>query len=282
MTVSLHLQTGNENESDDEFYDCKEVPEDIRSLTKWNSMELVRDTESDEHDGLTAPPDLRQSVAEPVFKELRRTVSYQAESNTKRKMVPPSLDIPEISEPTCSTSVLILVVHGGSILDPATDLAVRKSDVTTFRGAFESIMRQHYPGLVGHLVMKCVACPSTCSDTIDTLASLSPYSSMGTDRLPITAIPLFFTKATNYHHKVTQMVSEANKVYRNFLDSEEGFGFSGPVCLIGDSVGAILAYDALCRGSTAGRGDNSDSEDLSDSDRHKQTKNQTHQKNTLT
>ena len=28
-------------ESDEEFFDCHEVPEDIRSLTKWNSMELV-------------------------------------------------------------------------------------------------------------------------------------------------------------------------------------------------------------------------------------------------
>jgi hypothetical protein len=27
------------------------------------------------------------------------------------------------------------VVHGGSVLDPLTDLAVRKSDVTTFRKA---------------------------------------------------------------------------------------------------------------------------------------------------
>jgi hypothetical protein len=29
----------------------------------------------------------------------------------------------------------MLVVHGGSVLDPLTDLAVRKSDVTTFRKA---------------------------------------------------------------------------------------------------------------------------------------------------
>merc|ERR1719500_1998854 len=30
-----------ENGSDDEFYDCPEDPEDLRSLTKWNSNELV-------------------------------------------------------------------------------------------------------------------------------------------------------------------------------------------------------------------------------------------------
>lgn len=251
---SFEMGCTESTESDDEFYDCPEVPEDIRSLTKWNSMELVHgDTEHDDTDGHTAPPDLRQSVTETGFKELRRTVSYQAESNTRRKTFHPTLDIPEISEPSCSTSVLILVVHGGSILDPATDLAVRKSDVTTFRGAFESIMRQHYPGLVGHLVMKCVPCPNTCGDTMAILSSLSPYSSNANpasqtnDRLPISAIPLFATAAPDYQQSITKMIAEANKAYHSFLDSEEGFGFSGQVCLIGDSVGAILAYDALTR-----------------------------------
>lgn len=33
----------------------------------------------------------------------------------------------------------------------------------------------------------------------------------------------------------------------DFLKSEEGQGFSGQVCIVADSVGSILAYDALCR-----------------------------------
>jgi hypothetical protein len=32
-----------------------------------------------------------------------------------------------------------------------------------------------------------------------------------------------------------------------FLKSEEGQGFSGQVCIVADSIGSILAYDALCR-----------------------------------
>ena len=39
-----------EGDSEDEFFDCKEVPEDLRSLTKWNSMELVPDQDND-HSG---------------------------------------------------------------------------------------------------------------------------------------------------------------------------------------------------------------------------------------
>lgn len=32
-----------------------------------------------------------------------------------------------------------------------------------------------------------------------------------------------------------------------FIKSEEGQGFSGQVCIVADSIGSILAYDALCR-----------------------------------
>ena len=48
----------------------------------------------------------------------------------------------------CPTTVLVLVAHGGSVLDLDMEASVRKSDVTTFRGAFESVMRSHYPNLV--------------------------------------------------------------------------------------------------------------------------------------
>ena len=56
-----------------------------------------------------------------------------------------------------------------------TEASVRKSDVTTFRGAFESIMRTHYPGMVGHVVIKCVPCPAICTEALAVLSSLSPY-----------------------------------------------------------------------------------------------------------
>lgn len=33
----------------------------------------------------------------------------------------------------------------------------------------------------------------------------------------------------------------------DFMKSEEGQGFTGQVCIVADSVGSVLAYDALCR-----------------------------------
>ena len=34
------------------------------------------------------------------------------------------------------------------------------------------------------------------------------------------------------------MISQANKIYQQFLESEDGFGFSGQVCVLADSVGS--------------------------------------------
>ena len=89
----------------------------------------------------------------------------------------PIIGLHEASEDRdyCPTQVLILVVHGGSVLDGPVDVSVRKSDVTTFRGAFETVIRTHYPGLVGQVVIKCVPCPAVCTEALAVLSSLSPY-----------------------------------------------------------------------------------------------------------
>jgi hypothetical protein len=67
------------------------------------------------------------------------------------------------------------------------------------------------------------------------------------DRLPIGTIPILSTSSPEYQTSVTKMVTSANEIFSDFLKSEEGIGFCGQVCLIGDSMGAILANDALCR-----------------------------------
>lgn len=155
----------------------------------------------------------------------------------------------------CPTSVVVLVIHGGSVLDVNLDMTAKKSDVTTFRGALESVMRQHYPSLVGHVLIRLVACPSVCTDALGILSSLSPYSfdaSPSTDLpnmtdVPIGAIPLLTTSTPDFQDMVNRAVTSANAVYHEFLKSDEGKGFNGQVALIGDSMGAVLAHDALCR-----------------------------------
>lgn len=88
--------------------------------------------------------------------------------------------------------------------------------------------------------------------------SLSPYSFdispstvdaplVTNDTIPIGAIPLLASSTPEYQDAVSRVIAGANQVYHEFIKSEEGRGFAGQICLIGDSVGAILTYDALCR-----------------------------------
>lgn len=198
----------------------------------------------------------------------------------------------------CPTTVLILVAHGGSVLDLDMEPSVRKSDVTTFRGAMESVLRTHYPNLVGHVVVKCVPCPGICTEALAVLSNLSPYSfdvtpigmsepsskaarelhqefffGVSNDHLPVSAIPIFaLSSSTEYSIALNEFTNTANKVmvishalclitfgvrkvvstlsgdqvFNDFVTSEEGHNFMGQVVLVGDSVGAMLCYDALC------------------------------------
>ena len=82
------------------------------------------------------------------------------------------------------------------------------------------------------------------------------------DRLPIGTIPIFAGSSPEYQSSVSKMVSNANEIFASFLQSEEGSGFCGHVCLIGDSMGSILAYDALCRDIKRSSSEGSVNEDL--------------------
>lgn len=125
-------------------------------------------------------------------------------------------------------------------------------------------MRQHYPSLVGHVAVKLVCCPSVCTDALGILSSLSPYSfdtSPSTadvphlTDVPIGAIPLLATGTADFQTAVNRTVTVANAVYADFLRSDEGRNFVGQVAVIGDSMGAVLAHDAMCRTASATGGE---------------------------
>ena len=193
------------SEREDEFFDCRENLDDTSSLAKWSSMELAPyDQES--VDQVTATQrgsatssnnlDPGHHVTFRRVQSMREQSSFGSESPEMTMTPPPHSASARMNRPVidiadfggggphhhsggggdvCPTTVLILVAHGGSVLDLDMEASVRKSDVTTFRGAFESIMRTHYPGLVGHVVIKCVPCPAICSEALAVLSSLSPY-----------------------------------------------------------------------------------------------------------
>nr|XP_012152055.1 PREDICTED: protein retinal degeneration B isoform X2 [Megachile rotundata] len=234
----------SESGSEDEFFDCQAEEEDntFTSCTSTNK----------EDDTIFSPSYLQRMASERSSKRLQISTSASIDASC-----PASPQHSPTHQP-CKTTVLIIVMHAGSVLDANVDLTAKKSDITTFKGAFESVMRQHYPSMVGHVAIKFVSCPSICTEGLGILSSLSPYSfdvspsSMDApqvthDTIPIGAIPLLASSTPEYQDAVTKVIVGANQVYHEFIKSEEGRGFTGQICFIGDSVGAILTYDALCR-----------------------------------
>ncbi|XP_047530349.1 protein retinal degeneration B [Vanessa atalanta] len=249
---TLVRESETETGSEDEFYDCES------SFNKWSSMcsldeadidiSPTQDRDHNQDDSIFNPSFLKRVTSE---RGSRRIINFQSHH---------SIDgCPETPvHSSCPTTVLILVFHAGSVLDANIDMTAKKSDVTTFKGAFESVMRQHYPTLVGHITIKLVSCPSICTEALGVLSTLSPYSfdcspstsetpSLTNDLIPIGAIPLIATSSPEYYEYVTKTIVSANMVYNEFIKSDDGKGFNGQVCIVGDSMGSVLAYDALCR-----------------------------------
>ncbi|POI34611.1 hypothetical protein CIB84_001638 [Bambusicola thoracicus] len=173
----------------------------------------------------------------------------------------------------CKIRVLILILHGGNILDTGgEDQSSKLADINTFSSVFEKVTQAHFPAaLDGPSCTFIVNCNSTayfCLKTIHLLMlcaafcvfldnsvfyfSLNPYSydesclSSSEDHIPLAALPLLAVSSPQYQDAVAMVISRANQVYNDFLKSTDGVGFNGQVCLIGDCIGGILGFDAIC------------------------------------
>ncbi|NXJ42327.1 PITM2 protein, partial [Ciconia maguari] len=149
--------------------------------------------------------------------------------------------------------VLLLVLHGGNILDSGGgDQSSKQGDVNTITTVFDTVMRVHYPAALGHIAIRLVPCPAICSEAFSLVSSLSPYShdegclSNSQDHIPLAALPLLATSSPQYQEAVATVIVRANQAYSEFIRSQEGMSFNGQVCLVGDCVGGILGFDALC------------------------------------
>ncbi|NXW57273.1 PITM2 protein, partial [Eurystomus gularis] len=149
--------------------------------------------------------------------------------------------------------VLLLVLHGGNILDSGSgEQSSKQGDVNTITTVFDTVMRVHYPAALGHIAIRLVPCPAICSEAFSLVSSLSPYSydegclSNSQDHIPLAALPLLATSSPQYQEAVATVIVRANQAYSEFIRSQEGMSFNGQVCLVGDCVGGILGFDALC------------------------------------
>ncbi|XP_068166311.1 membrane-associated phosphatidylinositol transfer protein 2-like isoform X2 [Antennarius striatus] len=233
----------SDDSSDEEFFDAHEDlsdSEDVlpKEITKWNSNDFIDKIEAAD----------TEETPDELSKEM--TVDYERETSEER------LDEESSSQQSLQPSkihVLILVLHGGNILDTGGgDQNSKQADVNTISAAFDTVMRVHYPAALGRIAIRLVPCPAICAEAFSLVSNLSPYSydesclSSSQDHIPLAALPLLATSAPQYQEAMATVIIRANQVYVDFIKSLDGAAFSGQVCLIGDCVGGILGFDALC------------------------------------
>uniref|UniRef100_A0A7N8YKR2 Phosphatidylinositol transfer protein membrane associated 2 n=1 Tax=Mastacembelus armatus TaxID=205130 RepID=A0A7N8YKR2_9TELE len=227
----------SDDSSDEEFFDAHEDLSDgeevfPKEITKWNSNDLMDKIEAADTEENTG---------------MMKTMSTSPYSHTVVKLDE------SLSQQPSKIHVLILVLHGGNILDTGGgDQNSKQADVNTISTAFDTVMRVHYPAALGRIAIRLVPCPAICAEAFSLVSNLSPYSydegclSSSQDHIPLAALPLLATSAPQYQEAVATVIARANQVYGDFMKSLDGAAFSGQVCLIGDCVGGILGFDALC------------------------------------
>uniref|UniRef100_A0AAV2IS00 DDHD domain-containing protein n=1 Tax=Knipowitschia caucasica TaxID=637954 RepID=A0AAV2IS00_KNICA len=236
----------SEDSTDDEFFDAHEDFSDNeeifpKEIAKWNSNDLMDKIETIEVDG----------AQETLYQDSGGEYSVLSNEGTH---------IDDCSSQQCLQAskihVLILVLHGGNILDTGSgDQNSKQGDVNTLSAAFDTVMRVHYPTAMGRIAVRTVPCPAVCVEAFSLVSNLSPYSydesclSSSQDHIPLAALPLLATSAPQYQDAVATVILRANQVYSEFIKSLEGASFTGQVSVIGDCVGGILGFDALCSSS---------------------------------
>uniref|UniRef100_A0AAQ4PFR4 DDHD domain-containing protein n=1 Tax=Gasterosteus aculeatus aculeatus TaxID=481459 RepID=A0AAQ4PFR4_GASAC len=268
----------SEDSSDEEFFDAHEDLSDgeevfPKEIAKWNSndlmdkMEAAEETPGELLKEMTV--DYERATSEERLDELNSCpggalvgsapVSLHGSlliSGCENTVPSKSIGTESLSQPCLQPSkihVLVLVLHGGNILDTGGgDQNSKQADVNTISTAFDAVMRVHYPAALGRIAIRLVPCPAICAEAFSLVSNLSPYSydegclSSSQDHIPLAALPLLATSAPQYQDAMAAVVVRANQVYTDFLKSLDGAAFSGQVCLIGDCVGGILGFDALC------------------------------------
>nr|CAB3264903.1 membrane-associated phosphatidylinositol transfer protein 3 [Phallusia mammillata] len=232
---------------DDEFFDAEEEPAYQSPIHPLSGLRL------DSEENLTSNADSDPSLVEHQTSFDQESISDQLQHENSNSNFSPS---------PCKITTLFLVVHGGNPLDATNQsLQSKQSDIQIFQTTLDSVMDAHYKSATGHVVIRLVACSPVCNEAYQVLQNISPLSSesntMSSNPLPSSLVSLFATSSSRYNDLIQSLASNCNSVYNAFLNSPEGRGFQGQVCIIGDATGGILAYDLLCKCTNPNRHINS-------------------------
>ncbi len=175
------------------------------------------------------------------------------------------LDTPSIGGATpygihddLSPDFLFLVVHGGCGLQSGTvDTTNHDIDFRTLKATLKEVLNTHYQFARGRVIIKSVPSPNIGSKAYDILSTLCPahtnvttpssesQTSLPNFSFPIGALPLLACSDPTYSLSLRQLVITANIIYRDFLESDEGKGFNGHICVLADCLGSVMIYDIL-------------------------------------
>ncbi|XP_053800843.1 membrane-associated phosphatidylinositol transfer protein 1 isoform X4 [Vidua chalybeata] len=245
-----NIARDSENSSEEEFFDAHEDLSDsdevfAKEMTKWSSNDFL--------DTLERPAELDEALGDGAS-----TAKGDGEGLGTSSF--PEGGTAESTEQMCRIHALFLILHSGNILDQgAGEPGSKQADVQTLAATFDAVTRVHFPEALGHVALRLVPCPPICAAAYALVSKLSPYShdrdslSSSQDHIPLAALPLLATSSGIYQQAVGTVITRANQAYAAFLHSGEGTGFCGQVVLLGDCVGGILGFDALCQ-SRAGSG----------------------------
>ncbi|XP_037257639.1 membrane-associated phosphatidylinositol transfer protein 1 isoform X1 [Falco rusticolus] len=245
-----NIARDSENSSEEEFFDAHEDLSDsdevfAKEMTKWSSNDFL--------DTLERPVELDEALGDGAS-------ATKVDGEGLGATGFPEGGLVESAAQVCRIHALFLILHSGNILDQGVgEPGSKQADVQTLVATFDAVTRVHFPEALGHVALRLVPCPPICAAAYALVSKLSPYShdrdslSSSQDHIPLAALPLLATSSGSYQHAVGAVIARANQAYSAFLHSGEGAGFCGQVVLLGDCVGGILGFDALCQ-SRAGAG----------------------------
>ncbi|KAM9190989.1 membrane-associated phosphatidylinositol transfer protein 1 isoform 3-T4 [Mergus octosetaceus] len=251
-----NIARDSENSSEEEFFDAHEDLSDsdevfAKEMTKWSSNDFL--------DTLERPAELDEALGEGPSAAKADGEGLAAAGFSEGGSA-------ESAAQACRIHALFLILHSGNILDQGVgEPGSKQADVQTLAATFDAVTRVHFPEALGHVALRLVPCPPICAAAYALVSKLSPYShdrdslSSSQDHIPLAALPLLATSSGSYQHAVGTVITRANQAYSTFLHSGEGAGFCGQVVLLGDCVGGILGFDALCQSRVGAGGSRSSS-----------------------
>jgi hypothetical protein len=240
------IEVGSQNESDSEsdiYYDAQQELEETQMF--YSSVEIQQELMGRKPEHHT---DGQHQFADADTEDDKES-STEEEDYSFNKTVAMK---PLFSISQSQAEILVLIFHGGSAIETRSEVSNKSDDFQTLQSTVEEIVKKHYRFTKGHIAFRLVPCPPVCKSAIELLSRVDPNPQSSTTHpalgphLPLVSLAIHAIAQYEYREIISNIIDKANEEFEEFRHSEEGQDFMGTVCIVGDCMGGLLAYDALC------------------------------------